>query len=339
MKALVYTRAYTFELQEVANPSPGPDDLLVRVKACGICGSDIHGATGQTGRRQPPIVMGHEAAGIVEQTGENVTGYKPGDRITFDSTIYCGCCDYCKRDRVNLCDNRMVLGVSCDDYRRQGAMAEYVVIPHHIAYPVPDELTFAEAGMIEPVSVAMHAVNRTSFDAGAHCAVVGTGLIGLLTVQMLKQRNCGPLVGFDIDDDRLTLARRFGADKTVNLETQPQEKRAYLDQFDCVIEAVGIEATVNVSVDLVKKGGAVTVVGNLAPTITFPVQKIVTKEISFNGSCASAGEYPECIAAIASGKIAVNPLISRRVPLSEGVRYFDILIHNKEKLFKVILEP
>jgi len=132
MKALELISSSTFELVEKATPVPGPDDLLIAVKACGICGSDIHGMDGSSGRRIPPLVMGHEAAGVIEDCGSNVIGWTEGDRVTFDSTIYCGKCDYCRAGRVNLCVDREVLGVSTTDFRRQGAFADYVVVPSRI---------------------------------------------------------------------------------------------------------------------------------------------------------------------------------------------------------------
>ena len=339
MKALVHTRAYEFELREVATPSPGDGEILVRVKAVGICGSDIHGATGKTGRRKPPLVMGHEASGVIEQVGSAVTGFSPGDRITFDSTIYCGKCSFCSRGRVNLCDSRMVLGVSCDDYKRDGAMAEYLVIPQHIAYHIPDSLSFPEACMVEAASIAVHAVSRTPLSSGASCAVVGTGLIGLLAIQVLKLRDCGRLTGFDVDEARLELAGALGADETVNMSKEGAVAGEHLRKMDAVIEAVGIEETIATSLAIVRRGGAVTGIGNLSAAVEFPLQDIVTGEISFSGSCASSGEYPECIDLISSGKLDVKSLISRVVPLEEGAKYFDILVNGREALFKVILEP
>ena len=143
------------------SPAIGDDDVLVRVRACGICGSDIHGYDGSTGRRIPPLVMGHEAAGVIERVGRAAsTAFTAGDRVTFDSTVSCGACDFCRRGQINLCDNRMVLGVSCGDYRRHGAFAEYVAVPARILYKLPDSLPFERAALIEAVSIAVHAVDR-----------------------------------------------------------------------------------------------------------------------------------------------------------------------------------
>ncbi len=158
MKALLLSEYKHLAVADLPVPVPGAGEVLVRVAACGICGSDVHGYDGSSGRRIPPIVMGHEAAGIVAAVGEGVTGYRVGDRVTFDSTVYCGECEFCRRGEVNLCDRRQVVGVSCGDYRRAGAFAEYVTVPERILYRLPDGLSFSDAAMLEAVSVAIHAV-------------------------------------------------------------------------------------------------------------------------------------------------------------------------------------
>ena len=137
MKALVLHEYNCFEYKDVQEPEIGPDEVLIEVKACGICGSDVHGMDGSTGRRKPPIIMGHEAAGVIAGVGKQVENWSEGDRVTFDSTIYCEECHFCRKGLINLCDNRRVLGVSCDDYRQQGAFAEYVSVPQHILYRLP----------------------------------------------------------------------------------------------------------------------------------------------------------------------------------------------------------
>src|SRR6187399_2840759 len=160
MRALLLTEYGRLDVAAMDVPQPGAEDVLVRVRHCGICGSDIHGYTGITGRRIPPLVMGHEAAGVIERVGAAVTGVAPGDRVTFDSTVYCGRCDFCRRGQVNLCDARMVLGVSCADYRRHGAFAEFVAVPARILHKLPASLPFEHAAMVEPLAVAVHAVER-----------------------------------------------------------------------------------------------------------------------------------------------------------------------------------
>src|SRR5579859_2939107 len=172
MKALLLSKYKHLEIADLPEPKAGPGDVLVRVHACGICGSDVHGYDGSSGRRIPPVIMGHEAAGVVAATGAKVTDLREGERVTFDSTISCGACDYCRRGRINLCDHRRVLGVSCEEYRRHGAFAEYVTVPRRVVYRLPDGLSFEEAAMVEAVSVAVHAVNRTPVVLGDTAVVV-----------------------------------------------------------------------------------------------------------------------------------------------------------------------
>ena len=319
-------------MAEMPVPEVADDDVLVRVRACGICGSDIHGYTGITGRRIPPLVMGHEAAGVIERAGAAVTDFSPGDRVTFDSTVYCGRCDFCRRGDVNLCDARMVLGVSCGEYRRHGAFAEFVAVPARILHRLPDTLPFEQAAMVEALAVAVHAVDRRRPAATDRVVVIGCGMIGLLTIQVLRARGCGSIVAVDIDAGRRALAASLGAGRTV-------ADTADLPPADHAFEVVGHAATVDVAIRCVRKGGAVTLVGNLAPEVPLPLQVVVSREITLFGSCASSGEYPAAIDLLASGAVDVAPLISAIAPLDEGQSWFDRLHRADEGLMKVVLTP
>src|SRR5579871_3319004 len=219
MEALLLKEYLKLEVVPMPVPEIGPDDVLVRVRACGICGSDVHGFDGSTGRRIPPLVMGHEAAGEVAQVGGEVHDLAVGDRVTFDSTIYCGQCFFCARGDINLCDNRQVLGVSPGEYRRHGAFAEYVSVPRRIMYRLPDNLSYEQAAMIEAVSVAVHGVNLTPIRLGTNAVVVGSGMIGLLAVQALRAAGCTRVVAIDLEDSRLKVARELGATETFNPKT------------------------------------------------------------------------------------------------------------------------
>jgi L-iditol 2-dehydrogenase len=343
MKALLLTAYRRLELVDMPEPEIGPDDLLVRVQACGICGSDIHGYDGSTGRRIPPLVMGHEAAGVVAKAGANAIDFKAGDRVTFDSTIYCGKCYYCRRGEVNLCDSRQVLGVSPGDYRRHGAFAEYVSVPQHITYRLPDSLSFQQAAMIEAVSVAVHAVGLTPVRLGDTAVVVGSGMIGLLVIQALRLAGCGQIMAVDLDDRRLQSAAALGADFVWNA-AQCDVPAAVLERTagrgaDLAFEVVGATKTLHTALASLRKGSVLTLVGNLAPQVELPLQSVVTRQIRMIGSCASAGEYPACIHLMARGAIRVESLISATAPLSEGPSWFERLYNREANLMKVILEP
>lgn len=343
MKALVLKEYNRLVYENVPEPQIGPNDILISVKACAICGSDVHGIDGSTGRRIPPIIMGHEAAGVIAQTGASVIDWKEGDRVTFDSTIYCGACYFCQRGLINLCDNRRILGVSCDEYRQNGAFAEYVVVPDHILYSLPEALGFEQAAIVEPVSIAFHAVKRTQLSPNDTAVVVGSGMIGLLIVQMLRESGCKNIIAVDLDQDRLELACKLGA--VAGLKSDSSDvirevlKLTGNRGADIAFEAVGITPTIKTAVAALRKGGSLTLVGNLSTSVEMPLQAIVTREISIYGSCASCGEYPECLDMISHGAVNVNALISATVPLSEGAKWFERLYNKESGLLKVILVP
>ena len=343
MKALVLKDYKQLEVTNMPDPEIGPEEVLVQVKACGICGSDVHGYDGHTGRRIPPLIMGHEASGVIAQTGAHVKQFRPGDRVTFDSTVYCGKCFYCRRGDVNLCDNRNVLGVSCGEYRRHGAFAEYVAVPQHIVYRLPDDLSFEHAALIEAVSIAFHATNRTPMKLGDSVVVVGAGMIGQLVIQTVRQAGCGKLIAIDLDDRKLQMARELGADIGINASA-PDVLAQVLELTqgrgaDLAFEVVGASAPFNTSVASLRKGGSVTLVGNLSPKVEMPLQHIVTRELTLIGVCASSGEYPACIELMARGSIDVSAFISAFAPLEEGPMWFDRLYRQEPGLMKVVLRP
>jgi L-iditol 2-dehydrogenase len=342
MKALLLSKYRSLEIAEVPTPGVGAGEVLIRVGACGICGSDVHGYDGSSGRRIPPIVMGHEAAGRIAAVGAGVTGLAEGDRVTFDSTIYCGACEYCRRGEVNLCDNRQVLGVSCGDYSRAGAFAEFVVVPARVVYKLPESISFAEAAMLEAVAVAIHAVSLAEISAESTALVVGAGTIGVLILQALRAAGCGRVFVSDVDATRLKMAKELGAEDVLsaNDDTAAQIlQRTRGVGVDVAMEAVGRNETVNAAIASVRKGGTVVLVGNISPDATLPLQRVVTRQIRLQGSCASAGEYPEAIALMANGAIRVKPLITAIAPLADGPQWFERLYAREPNLLKVVLTP
>lgn len=343
MKALVLENVRDLHMRDVAQPEPGPHDVLIKVKACGICGSDVHGYDGSTGRRIPPLIMGHEASGVIEAVGDDVRSFKPGNRVTFDSTVSCGQCEFCLRGEVNLCDSRQVLGVSCGDYRRNGAFAEYVLVPDHIVYALPDSFPYEKAALIEAVSVAVHAAKITEIQPGSSAVVIGAGMIGLLAVQAFRVFGCSKVIAVDLEEIKLEAARQLGADRTF-LGTDPdlidKLKAATGGQGpDIAVEVVGAQKPILAAIHSVRRGGTVTLIGNLASNVEIPLQIVVTRQLRLLGSCASAGEYPECIELMVSGAINVDPLISALAPLEEGASWFNRLYEREPGLMKVILQP
>jgi L-iditol 2-dehydrogenase len=342
MKALLLSKYRSLEMTDVPTPAAGAGEVLIRVGACGICGSDVHGYDGSSGRRIPPIVMGHEAAGRIAAVGPGVTGLAEGDRVTFDSTIYCGACGYCKRGKINLCDHRQVLGVSCGDYSRAGAFAEFVAVPARVVYKLPESISFAEAAMLEAVAVAIHAVSLGNITEESTALVVGAGTIGVLILQALRAAGCLRVLVSDVDASRLKLAKELGATDVLSANddavTQVLQWTGEAG-VDVAMEAVGRNETVNAAIASVRKGGTVVLVGNISPEATLPLQKVVTRQIRLQGSCASAGEYPQAIALMASGAIRVKPLITAIAPLAEGPQWFERLYAREPNLLKVVLTP
>jgi L-iditol 2-dehydrogenase len=343
MKALVLEEYNKLVYKEVSDPVIKSNEVLVRVKACGICGSDVHGLDGSTGRRIPPMIMGHEASGVIIKTGEDVTNWKPGDRVTFDSTVYPLNDWYTLEGHYNLSDNREVIGVSPGTYKRDGAFAEFIAIPEHILYRIPDKVTFEQAAMVEAIAVALHSIKISGIALGDKCVVIGTGMIGTFIIKLLKISGASKIIAIDSNPKKLEQAARSGVDHTFLSSGNDLVKiiRDLTDGrgADISFEAVGISESVNTAIDVLRKGGTSVLVGNISPDINFPLQKVVTRELKIFGSCAIRGEYDTVLALLEDGKITVDDQISAVAPLSEGARWFEKLYKKEEDLNKVILVP
>jgi threonine dehydrogenase-like Zn-dependent dehydrogenase len=344
MKALVLEDYKKFVYREYPDPKlRGPGDVLVRVRAAAICGSDVHGMDGSTGRRVPPIVMGHEAAGEIVEIGSGVADFAAGDRVTFDSTEYCGECFHCRRGEVNLCENRRVLGVSCAEYRRDGTFAEYIVLPRRILYRIPEGLDFVGASIAEPAAVAAHAAAITPIAMGDSMAVVGAGLIGLLLIQILRAHSPAAIIALETDPGRRAAALAAGASAALD-PASPETLAAIRDLtggrgVDRCFEAVGAAAPIATAIAATRKGGSVTLIGNVSPAVEIPLQAVVTRQISLLGSCATSGEYPLVLDLLSKGAIDARSIISAVAPLSEGASWFSRLYAREKGLLKVVLEP
>jgi L-iditol 2-dehydrogenase len=343
MKALVLEDYMKLVYKDVPDPVPAPDEVLIRVKAAGICGSDVHGMDGSTGRRIPPLIMGHEAAGVILQKGNKVSGWSAGDRVTFDSTIYNPDDWYSRKGMYNLSDGRKILGVSTPEFRRDGAYAEMVAVPAHILFRIPENVGFTQAAMVEPAAVAMHAISLTPLEKDSCVLVIGAGTLGLCLVQLLKIAGYTRIFVAEIDPVRCEIVRELDVDYVF----QPAEGELGKKIFemtggrgvDAVIEAVGLPDAVKFGLDHLRRGGTMTVLGNLTQSMEIPLQKIVTGQIRLQGSYAIAGEYPEILELLRLGKLKTDILLSAEVPLSEGSTWFHSLYRKEGGLIKVILKP
>ena len=347
MKALLLTAPSSLTLTDLETPEPDAGEVRVRIAACGICGSDVHGYTGSTGRRIPPLVMGHEAAGIIDAVGKNVSGELIGQRVALDSTVFCGECEFCCNGKENLCTHRQVLGVSCDTYRRQGCFAEYAIVPERCVYPLPEQMGFVAASLLEPLTIGLQAVRLGNASPATRSAVViGAGTIGLAIIVALKSYGVQRIAAVDLDASRLNEAREFGADAVFEADQITAKQLAEwgassadTDGADLVLEAVGAAASVETAIHAVTRGGTVVLVGNVSPVVELPLQTVVTRQIRLQGSCASAGCYPEAIELAASGAVDLSRFVSRVAPLEDGIDWFERL-HNREPgVLKVVLQP
>lgn len=338
MKALVYEGAWQMPLREVDAPEPGANDVLISVRAVGVCGSDVHGFMGVTGRRKPPIVMGHEFSGVVSAVGADVKNYKVGDRVIAQPLLTCGECENCRAGRPNICLNRGGLGMNMN-----GAYADAVRVPEKMLYRLPDEMTWEQGALVEPLAVALHAVNLTPFQLMDTVMIVGAGTIGLLTLMAARLKGAGKIIITDANIHRLDVARALGADMAVNVKEQDPVEIVKAETngagAPAVIEAVGIAATAQQALAATRPGGHVTWIGNSQPTVEINMQTIVTRELTLHGAYGFNEEFARSIEVIRMGRLDVKQLVERTASLEEGPQIIHDLAKGSLDAVKVILYP
>jgi L-iditol 2-dehydrogenase len=338
LRALVFRGPGSMPLEHRHDPVAGPGQVVVAVRASGVCGSDVHGFMGATGRRRVGVVMGHEAAGVVAEIGDGVDRFAPGDRVVLRSILACGRCDRCLAGEPNICRDRLGLGMQID-----GAYAERVVVPEAMAEAIPGALGDVAAALVEPLAVAMHAVAITPFGPDDTVVIVGGGSIGLLTLLAVRRRGAGRVVVTDRDAHRLAVARQLGAGEVVDVATA--DPVAVVDAVtdgrgaDAVFEAVGIAATVEQSIAVARPGGQVTWVGNSAPEVPLRMQQLVTRELTIRGSYAYADEFEAAIHALATRTIDASAIVETTGGLEEAEELFRSLAAGTLPSVKVVLTP
>jgi len=339
MKALVYRGPRSLAVEEVDRPGFLPDEVLLHVDATGICGSDVHGYLGLTGRRIPPMIMGHEFCGTVVEVGAAVDGVRPGDRVAVEPMVFCGACASCRDGHPNLCENRRFLGVmACN-----GSMAEYLNVPARLLFRMPEGMGTEIGAMVEPSAVALHAVGRARNIEGATVLVVGAGPIGLLLVGMLKSKGPRRLLVSDLSDRRLLLARQMGADITIN-PSREEVVRVVGEHTsgrgaDVSFEAVGAAASVEQALAALRPHGTCVWVGNSQRMISLDMQASVTREISILGSYIyTPAEFGQALELLGRKALDVRPIISRTAALENGPEMFAALSDPSAGLIKVVLE-
>lgn len=322
-------------------PTPGADEVLIRVKHCGICGSDVHNfLAGKTGKRQIhyPFVLGHEFAGEVVETGEQVTNVAVGDRVCVEPGVGCGECEYCKSGRYNLCESMKFMSA----YPNRGSMQDYVTFPAKNCFKLPDNLSTIEGALIEPLAVGLHAANRGNVNFGDTVLILGAGCIGMMTLLACKAKGATHIIAVDVFDNRLQRALELGASQVINSkETDVAEVVTELTggrMADVVFETAGRPETLVTGAEAVKRGGTLVTVGNVSDPTSLRGVEINMKEIDIKCVFRYANVYPLALELISSGKIDIQAVKPDLFPFDQTPKAFDYAINNGSSVLKCVLE-
>lgn len=334
MRALVWHGPNELAVEDKELPTPGEGEALVRVSAAGICGSDVHGYTGASGRRSAGMVMGHEFAGVAEAGADGLEGR----RVAVNPLFGDGTCELCRAGLNNLCEARRSIGVNMGS---AGAFAEYVAAPVGNLVPLASEITDAEGALAEPLAVAVRAVNLSRLREGEPTLVLGGGTIGLCVLLVLRSRNIGPVYLTDTLAHRLDVARSLGAEALaadgdavarVRERTGGVGVRASLD-------AVGIAPTIRQALEATRRGGEVVLIGLAKPGVELALYELVPQERVLRGSYAyTSEEYREAVRLINERVVDVRPLVERTVSLDEAPNAFADLASGRDESVKVVVQ-
>lgn len=340
MKALVYCGPRDIRYMDVETPEPKADEVLIKVKAVSICGSDTGGYKGGSAMRVAPLIMGHEFSGEIAKLGPGVENLNIGDRVGVVTNLYCGYCADCKADLSNICDNRKIIGTTMMAGSYDGAMADYVVAPAEKIMLLPDNVSFNECALVEPLSISLRATKHAGDLKGKTVAIYGAGPIGLLTMQCVKYFGAERIIAIDIVDDRLDMAKKCGATDVINSNDDVKGITREMTNgvgIDVVFDAAGVPSTVNGGIDIVRNGGKVIWIGLAVPKFEIDYKHAVCKEITFQCSYMYTTEMVEGLELIKTGKMNVAQIITGVYPMSEGARIFEELASGNTKDIKVIL--
>ena len=336
MKALMYRGPWKMPVEELDEPTPTAGKVVVDVQAVGICGSDVHGFTGNSGRRTPGIVMGHEFAGTISELGPEMEGYAVGDGVVVMPlySVAAGVDPY----PLNLSPHRRLTGMN-----EHGAYAQRVAVRAAQLFPKPAGLSWQRAALCEPMAVTLHAARITPINPMQKVAVIGAGPIGLLTMLAARLKGAGTVIVVDRSDHRLELAEELGADAVINVDGTDADaaiREMTGGGVDVAFEAVGISSTARLSVEVTRNGGNITWIGNNARMIEVDMQSIVTREMSVRGSYGfDETDFAAAIEALSSGRLNVDPLVEEIAPLEDGPEIFRSLAAGENDLVKIILKP
>lgn len=327
---------------DVDTPQPGHNEVLVRVKAVSICGSDSGGYKHASAMRVPPLIMGHEFSGEVAQLGKDVHGVRIGDRVGVITNLFCGECLDCRRGLENVCNHRRIIGTTMPGGSYNGAMAEYVIVPADKLVAIPKDVSFFASALAEPLSIALRAIKHAGDICHRNIVVFGAGPIGLMILLGLQRYGADNITCIDLKPERLDMAIKCGAKHVIQssetLELQAQLHNWYgEDQIDLIFDAVGVSETVNSSIELVRNGGTIVCVGMAQPIQEIEFKRMVCKEITVKSSYMYTTEMDEALALITSGQIDVTKIVTGIYPMSEGARLFEEIANGTSKEIKIML--
>lgn len=340
MKALVLHGVRDLRLEEVPKPQVNEKEVLLRVGACGICGTDLHFYRGEW-RVKTPLIPGHEFSGVIEEVGPGAEWLERGSRVVAEPNITCGYCYYCRMERRNFyCSNIKATGVDVD-----GAFAEYVKVPALNVYEFPEWMSFEEAALIEPLACCLRGLYNVKIEPGDIVAVVGAGPVGLLLIQLAKMWGASQVYAVDLLDTRLSLAKQLGADATINVVKDDADEvvKSLTEGFgvDVAIEAVGSSKAISIAMRLARRGGRVLVFGVAPEDDVLPVKpfELYDKELLIVSSYRSPFTFQRAVKIASSRRISLRPIVSHVMELEKGVEAFRMLNERKSDVVKVVLKP
>ena len=340
MKANVFLGNGRFEMRELPVPEPGDADVLIRVAACGVCGTDVHIFHGDKGSAEvaPPVVLGHELAGVVVKTGKAVTMFREGDHVSVDPNIYCGRCRPCRTGRKQLCENLYAIGVN-----RDGGFAEYCCAPETQCFLIDEKIPLAYAAMTEPLACCIHGIERAGIRPGNTVLVIGGGAIGLMMVQLAKLSGASKVLLSEPIAFRRETGLLLGADAAVDPVngdlSESVEETFGGDGADVIIECVGIPAVTKQALEIASRGSTVLLfsVPKAGTTVPLSLDDVYRKELTVMGSMINPDTHAKAAALINSGKIDFEHIITHTDPLSK--LYDAVLKQQGDESLKVIVEP
>lgn len=336
MKAINLSQPWDVSLINKEKPVPGPGEALIRIMTAGICGSDIGAYRGTNNLVSYPRIIGHELAGIIESVPEdNPKGFKAGDKVIVDPYLYCGHCYPCKIGRTNCCTSLHVLGVHVD-----GGMAEYFCHPADMLIKMPDDMSWTDAAMAEPLTISLHGIHRGGLKAGEHCVIIGAGPIGLLAGMVAEAYGAHAIL-LDLVQERLDFAKELGIEYVINSKTENAVERIREitggEMAEQVMECSGANAAIRSALDYVSHAGRITLTGWPKTETPLPTDVITRKEIDIRGARTSAGEFEEAIDLIYTKKVDIQRILTKTISIDEAADTIRDIEKNPGNYMKVVV--